>query len=61
MTIEIKSPFLRRLYEESYLRWAEGQRLGLQQLADQRTFPSTDPQSTEGKRGSVSPLGGRTW
>jgi hypothetical protein len=59
MTVEIKSAFLRRVYEETYSRWAEGNRLGLQQLANDRMFPSTDKQSVEGERQCVSPLGGR--
>lgn len=61
MTVEIKSAFLRRAYAEAYARHQESIRLGLQQLADLRAFPSTDPNSTEGERQCVSPLGGKTW
>jgi hypothetical protein len=60
-TVEIKSAFLRRIYAEAYARHVEGLRLGLQQLANDRAFPSTDKNSTEGERQCVSPLGGKTW
>ena len=60
-TVEIRDQFLRRVYAEAYARHVEGQRLGLRQLANDRAFPSTDKQSTEGERQCVSPLGGRTW
>ena len=60
-TVEIKDKYLARLYAEAYARFEEGNRLGLQQLANDRMFPSSDKQSTEGERGPVSPLGGRTW
>ena len=59
--VEIKDKYLARLYAEAYARFEEGNRLGLQQLANDRMFPSSDKQSTEGERGPVSPLGGRTW
>ena len=58
-TVEIKDKYLARLYAEAYARFEEGNRLGLQQLANQRAFPSTDPTSTEGGRGPCSPLGGQ--
>jgi hypothetical protein len=60
-TVQIKDRFLALRYAETYAQWAEGQRLGLQQLADQRAFPSTDKNSTEGERGPCSPLGGKVW
>jgi hypothetical protein len=60
-TVQIRDKYLAQLYRENYLRWEEGNRLGLAQLANDRMFPSTDNQSTEGERGSVSPLGGKTW
>ena len=59
--VRIRSPFLAQLYREAYERHLEGQRLGLAQLANDRAFPSTDKNSTEGERGATSPLGGRTW
>jgi hypothetical protein len=59
--VRIRDRYLAQLYREAYARHVEGQRLGLQQLADQRAFPSTDKQSTEGERGATSPLGGKTW
>jgi hypothetical protein len=52
-----KNVMHRQMYAEAYARHQEGLRLGLQLLADQRTFPSTDPTSTEGERGCRSPLG----
>jgi hypothetical protein len=60
-TVQIKSPFLAQIYREAYERHLEGNRLGLAQLANDRAFPSTDPNSTEGERQGVSPLGGKTW
>jgi hypothetical protein len=57
-TVEIKDRYLAQLYREAYSRFEEGNRLGLQQLANDRFFPSTDKQSTEGERQCVSPLGG---
>jgi hypothetical protein len=57
-TVQIKDQFLRRIYAEAYAQHVEAQRLGLQQLADDRLFPSSDKQSTEGERQCVSPLGG---
>ena len=59
--VRIRSPFLAQLYREAYARFEEGNRLGLQQLANSRAFPSTDPTSTEGERGPTSPLGGKAW
>jgi hypothetical protein len=59
--VRIRDRYLAQLYREAYARHLEGERLGLQQLADQRTFPSTDPTSTEGERQAVSPLGGKVW
>jgi hypothetical protein len=61
MTVEIKSAFLRRAYTDAFAKWEEGNRLGLQQLANDRMFPSSDKQSTEGERGATSPLGGKIW
>jgi hypothetical protein len=58
MTVQIKDRYLSALYRNLYAQWAEGNRLGLQQLANDRGFPSTDPNSTEGERQAVSPLGG---
>ena len=59
-TVEIKDQFLARLYADLYASHQEGLRLGLRQLANDRAFPSTDKNSTEGERQWVSPLGGRT-
>jgi hypothetical protein len=59
--VRISDRYLAQLYREAYARHQQSVQLGLRQLADTRTFPSTDPTSTEGERGPVSPLGGRTW
>ena len=61
MTVSIRDKYLAQLYRDLYSRHLEGERLGLQQLANDRMFPSSDKQSTEGERGPVSPLGGKTW
>ena len=38
-TVEIKDRYLAQLYREAYSRFEEGNRLGLQQLANDRFFP----------------------
>jgi hypothetical protein len=59
--VRISDRYLSTLYRNLYSQWEQDNRLGLQQLADSRAFPSTDKNSTEGERGATSPLGGRTW
>jgi hypothetical protein len=59
--VRIRDQFLRRAYAEAYSRWEEGNRLGRQQLVNDRMFPSTDKQSVEGERQGVSQLGGKVW
>jgi hypothetical protein len=61
MTVEIRDRYLAQLYRDLYARFEEGNRLGREQLNRDRFFPSTDKQSTEGERQSVSPLGGKVW
>jgi hypothetical protein len=61
MTVEIRDKYLSTIYRNLYSQWEQSNRLGLQQLANDRMFPSSDKQSTEGERGATSPLGGRTW
>jgi hypothetical protein len=61
VSVSIKSPFLARQYAEAFAKWEEGNRLGREQLNRDRFFPSTDKQSVEGERQSVSPLGGKVW
>jgi hypothetical protein len=59
--VRIADRYLAQLYREAYARHLEGERLGLQQLSNDRLFPSTDKQSVEGERQAVSPLGGKVW
>jgi hypothetical protein len=57
-TVQIKDRYLAQLYREAYERHQESLRLGHQQFAQQRMFPSTSAESVEGERQCVSPLGG---
>jgi hypothetical protein len=59
--VRIRDRLLAQLYREAWERHSERERLGLQQLANTQMFPSSTRESTEGERGPVSPLGGRTW
>jgi hypothetical protein len=55
--VRIRDRYLSTLYRNLYAEWERGNQLGLQQLANDRAFPSTDPMSVEGQRAGGSPLG----
>jgi hypothetical protein len=56
-----KNQYFIKLYSDLYANWQEGNRLGRQQLANDRFFPSTTKESSEGDRAATSPLGGKVW
>jgi hypothetical protein len=48
----------KQIYNQIYSRWQQSNRLGLEQDRRERMWPSASPDTVEGQRQSVSPLGG---
>jgi hypothetical protein len=58
---DFKNPMFRQMHAEAYAKYLERVRESWKREYDERMFPSTTKESSEGERAATSPLGGKVW